>query len=127
MDVLMARIEVVLRRSERPSSPRTEPETLVVGDMRIDPAAHTIAIGDHLVELPPREFDLLHVLALEAGHVVSTDDLLDRVWGPEYAGEPQVIYVHVRWLRQAIEEDPHNPRRITTVRGVGYKLESQEP
>ena len=69
MDVLMARIEVVLRRSERPSSPRAEPETLVVGDMRIDPAAHTITIGDHLVELPPREFDLLHVLALEANHV----------------------------------------------------------
>jgi DNA-binding response OmpR family regulator len=126
MDVLMARIQVVLRRSERPSSPGTEPEPLVVGDMRIDPAAHTVTIGDRLVELPRREFDLLHVLALEAGHVVSIDDLLARVWGPEYAGEPQVVYVHVRWLRQRIEEDPQNPRRITTVRGVGYKLEPQE-
>jgi DNA-binding response OmpR family regulator len=126
MDVLMARIKVVLRRSEQAPSPGAGPESLEVGDIRIDPAAHTVTIGDQSVELPPREFDLLHVLALEAGHVVSTDDLLSRVWGPEYAGEPQVIYVHVRWLRQKIEGDSQHPRRIVTVRGVGYKLEPQE-
>jgi DNA-binding response OmpR family regulator len=76
--------------------------------------------------LPPREFDLLHALALEARHVVSTDELLARVWGAEYAGESQVVYVHVRWLREKLEEDPQRPRRIVTVRGVGYKLEPQE-
>jgi DNA-binding response OmpR family regulator len=77
------------------------------------------------VDLPHHEFDLLHTLALEAGHVISTDDLLARVWGAEYEGEPQIVYVHIRWLREKLEQDPHHPSRIITVRGVGYKLESQ--
>lgn len=125
-DVLMARIKAVLRRSEQAASPPTEPEPLVVGDVVIDPAAHTVSVEGRPVELPPREFDLLHALALEAGHVVSVDDLLARVWGAEYEGESQVVYVHVRWLREKLEEDPHRPRRIITVRGVGYKLEPGE-
>ena len=78
------------------------------------------------MDLPPRDFELLHALALEAGHVVALDDLLSRVWGAEYAGEPQVVYVHIRWLREKLEDDPHDPKRIVTVRGVGYKLEPQE-
>jgi DNA-binding response OmpR family regulator len=76
------------------------------------------------VDLAPREFDLLYALALEAGHVVPVDDLLARVWGAEYTGEPQVVYVHIRWLREKLEEDPKRPQRIVTVRGVGYKLVS---
>ena len=91
--------------------------------MEIDPAAHTVTLAGSSIELPPREFDLLHTLALEAGRVVSADELLSRVWGAEYEGESQVVYVHIRWLREKLEEDPHNPRRILTVRGVGYKLE----
>jgi DNA-binding response OmpR family regulator len=79
-----------------------------------------------MIELPPREFDLLHTLALEAGKVLSADDLLSRVWGAEYMGEPQVVYVHIRWLREKIEVDPENPSRLRTVRGVGYKLIPQE-
>ena len=79
------------------------------------------------VALSPREFDLLYALAVEADRVVSTDELLARVWGAEYAGEPQVVYVHIRWLREKLEEDPRRPRRILTVRGVGYKLASEAP
>jgi DNA-binding response OmpR family regulator len=92
----------------------------------VDPSAHTVTLKGKLLNLPPREFDLLHALALNPGHVLSVDELLGRVWGAEYIGEPQVVYVHVRWLREKLEEDPHNPRRIVTVRGVGYKLEAQE-
>jgi DNA-binding response OmpR family regulator len=55
--------------------------------------------------------------------VISVDDLLAQVWGPEYAGEPQGVYVHIRWLREKIETNPQKPKRIVTVRGVGYKLE----
>ena len=66
------------------------------------------------------------MLALEAGRVVSVDNLIARVWGSEYEGESQVIYVHVRWLREKMEVDPKHPRRIVTMRGVGYKLEPQE-
>jgi len=125
LDVLLARVKAVLRRSGRPPASQAEPAPLVVGDLVVDPAAHTVAVGGRPVELSPREFDLLHALALQAGQVVSVDDLLARVWGAEYEGEPQVVYVHVRWLREKLEEDPHHPRRILTVRGVGYKLVPQ--
>jgi DNA-binding response OmpR family regulator len=125
--VLLARIKTVLRRTERPEwVPPVEVEPLVVGDLVIDSAAHIVTLKSEPVDLPRLEFDLLYSLALEAGHVLSVDDLLSRVWGAEYLGEPQVVYVHIRWLREKLEEDPHHPRRIVTVRGVGYKLEPQE-
>lgn len=126
-DVLLARIEVVLRRARTSSAPVSPPDRLVVGDLMIDPAAHTVTLKGQPIELPPREFALLHVLALEAGRVVSVDDLLARAWGAEFEGEPQVIYVHIRWLREKLEEDPQKPRRIITIRGIGYKLEAQAP
>jgi len=122
IDVLLARIKAVLRRAASPPSPAREPAPLKVGDLVIDPVAHTVTVGGRAVELAPREFDVLYALALEAGHVVSVDDLLTRVWGAEYAGEPQVVYVHIRWLREKLEDDPQHPRRILTIRGVGYKL-----
>jgi len=126
LDVLLAHIKAVLRRSLRAVEPAAAQVTLVVGDITIAPNAHTVTVGGKTLDLPPREFELLHALTLEAGHVVSTEDLLARVWGAEYEGEPQVVYVHIRWLREKLEEDPQHPRRILTVRGVGYKLEPQE-
>ncbi len=125
LDVLLARIKAVLRRLQRPAMPEPEPQPLIVGDLAIDPAAHTVTVGGRPVDLSPREFQLLHTLALQAGQVISADDLLARVWGAEYEGEPQVVYVHIRWLREKLEEDPNQPRRILTVRGVGYKLVPQ--
>jgi DNA-binding response OmpR family regulator len=125
-EVLLAHIKAVLRRVERGGLAAPEPKTLQVGDLVIDPAAHTVTVAGQPIELPPREFAILHTLALEAGHVVSIDELLNRVWGAEYAGESQAVYVYVRWLRERIEADPTHPKRIVTVRGVGYKLEPQE-
>jgi DNA-binding response OmpR family regulator len=126
LDVVLARIKAVLRRSRTKPSAEAEPEVLEVGDLMIDPGAHSVTVGEQPLELTPREFDLLYTLAMEAGHVVSVDELLGRVWGAEFVGEPQVVYVHIRWLREKIEDDPNHPRRIVTVRGVGYKLELQE-
>ncbi len=122
-DVLLARIKAVLRRVQRPPAVPAEPQQLAVGDLAIDPATHQVTIGSRTVALTRREFDLLYTLALEPGHVLSAEELLARVWGAEYRGEPQVVYVHIRWLREKLEEDPHRPQRILTVRGVGYKLE----
>jgi DNA-binding response OmpR family regulator len=99
---------------------------LEVGDLVIEPAAHVVSLAGEPLDLAPREFDLLSALALHAGQVVSVDDLLAQVWGAEYEGETQAVYVHIRWLREKIETDPQNPRRIITIRGVGYKLEAQE-
>ena len=126
LDVLLARIKTVLRRTRAATTSPKEPGPLIVGDLTINPAAHSVTVGGRPVELPPREFDLLYALALEAGHVLSVDDLLSRVWGAEYIGEPQVVYVHIRWLRKKLEEDPDNPRRIVTMRRIGYKLVPQE-
>ncbi len=122
LNVLLARIKVVLRRFERIDPATPKPDTLTIGKLVINPAAHTVTLAGQAIDLTPLEFDMLHSLALDAGHVVSVDELLDRVWGAEYAGEPQIVYVHMRALRHKIEKDPQQPQRIITVRGVGYKL-----
>jgi len=122
MDVLLAHVKSVLRRTGSATETSSRPEPIAVGDLIIDPAAHTVHVAGKALSLPAREFALLHTLALEAGYVISVDDLLNRVWGAEFMGEPQVVYVHVRWLREKIEPDPQNPQRLLTVRGVGYKL-----
>jgi DNA-binding response OmpR family regulator len=124
LDILLARIKAVLRRASATTTPARAP--LAVGDLTIDPTAHTVVLGGQALELSPREFDLLYALAADAGHVVAVEDLLTRIWGAGFAGEPQVVYVHVRWLRQKLEPDPGHPRRIITVRGVGYKLQQCE-
>ncbi|MBL7163025.1 MAG: response regulator transcription factor [Anaerolineales bacterium] len=124
--VLLARIKAVLRRSQRKQQPATAPEAFSVGDIDIDPRAHTVRLQEKSVDLTPIEFKLLNTLAQQAGHVFSADDLLSRVWGVEYIGQPQVVYVHIRALRTKLEDNPNRPHRIITVRGVGYKLVPQE-
>jgi DNA-binding response OmpR family regulator len=125
-DVLLARVKAVLRRGGAAPAGSSEVAPLVVGDILIDPAAHTVTVAGRPVDLTVREFGMLYALALEAGKVLSIDDLIARVWGAEYSGEPQVVYVQIRWLREKIENDPNSPSRILNVRGVGYKLAPQE-
>ncbi len=126
-NVLVAHIKAVLRRfdhvaSSSPGQASANPEPLAVGNLVIDPVMHSVTLAGKQVELPRREFDLLHALALQPGRVFTVDELLGTVWGAEFIGQPQVVYVHIRWLREKIERDPNHPRRIVTVRGVGYKL-----
>lgn len=125
-DVLLARIKAVLRRVEDLPQPFQEKTTLVVGDIEIDTGAYTVKVGGELVELSPREFDLFYALVSEPNQVISVEDLLARVWGAEYIGQPQVVYVHIRWLREKIEVQANHPKRIITVRGKGYKFVPQE-
>lgn len=127
-DVLLAHVKSVLRRaaSVPAETASAKPDPLVIGDLIIDPAAHTVEVTGKSIALPAREFAVLNTLAQEAGYVVEMDDLLTRVWGEEFLGEPQVVYVHIRWLREKIEEDPAKPKRLLTVRGVGYKLVAYE-
>lgn len=122
VDVLIAHIKAVLRRSESASDAPRPVSPLKVGDLTLDPVAHTVNLGGRSVELSPKEFNLLHVLALEPNRVRSVDELLSSIWGAEFVGQPQVVYVHIRWLREKLESDPDHPKRIVTVRGVGYKL-----
>jgi DNA-binding response OmpR family regulator len=123
VDVLLAHVKAVLRRTETVTRHVEKSAALAAGDLTIEPNTHRATLGDRELALTPREFDLLHTLALEPRRVFSVDELLGRVWGAEFVGQPQVVYVHIRWLREKLEADPNNPTRLITVRGVGYKLE----
>jgi DNA-binding response OmpR family regulator len=125
MRELLARIRVVLRRMARePVQAANEP--LVAGDVWLDPAGRAVRVRGEPVDLPPKEFELLRLLLANAGIVLTTNYLLDAVWGEEFAGAVQVLYVHIGWLRERIELDPRQPRYIQTVRGVGYKFAAPE-
>ena len=125
---LLARVKAIFRRVDELTDGAKEdlPVVIRTGDLVIEPGAHMVTLAGESLDLAPREFDLLYALALNAGQVVSIDDLLAQVWGAEYEGETQAVYVHIRWLREKIESDPQKPQRIVTVRGVGYKLEALE-
>ena len=122
LDVLLAHIKAVLRRTEKFDRTTIGPQAIKAADITIDPVSHTVKVGEKMVALSPREFDLLFALAREPNRVFSIDELLGRVWGAEFIGQPQVVYVHIRWLREKIEKNPNDPQVLITVRGVGYKL-----
>jgi len=122
MSMLLAHIKAVLRRSGSVVEQAEALKVITVGDLTLDPLAHTVTVNGKNIEMTHRLFDLLHTMVLHTGQVLSTRDLLASVWGAEYIGEPQVVYVHIRWLREKIETRPEKPERILTVRGVGYKL-----
>lgn len=125
LDILLARIKAVLRRSGHPAhAPGGTP--IQCGDLRIDPQTYTVSRGQDALHLGPREFALLYTLASHPGEVVRLNALIRQVWGPDYTGDVQVIYVHMRWLREKLEADPNHPTRLITIRGVGYKLVPQE-
>jgi len=125
VDVVLAHIKAVLRRTEKKPQLERMDQLLVVGDLEIDSQAHTVICAGRALDLSPREFDLLSLLATQPEKVFSTEEILAQVWGAEFVGQPQVVYVHIRWLRQKLESDPDHPQRILTVRGVGYKLVPQ--
>ena len=122
MSVLLAHVKVVLRRAGASQLDARPREPVKVGDLTLDPLAHIATLTGQPLELTHREFDLLHTLMIHAGQVLSTQDLLTNVWGAEFIGEPQVVYVHIRWLREKIEIYLAKPR-IATVRGAGYRFE----
>ena len=119
MNELCARVRAVLRRTERAQEPE---QTLEAGGLRMDIARHTVAKDGAPIELTAKEFDLLAMLLKNRGKVLTRDSLLDKVWGVEYFGDTRTVDVHVRYLRQKVENDPDKPVLIQTVRGVGYKF-----
>jgi DNA-binding response OmpR family regulator len=126
-NVLLAHVKAVLRRIQSlEQNVISSSEIIEIGDLRIDPVAHTVLLKGNELNLSPREFDLLYTLARSATQVLSTDEILARVWGAEFIGQPQVVYVHIRWLREKLEENPNKPQRILTVRSVGYKYQPEE-
>jgi two-component system response regulator RegX3 len=121
---LVARVRAALRRAPRSGVEAGDAEDMIeIGDVRVDVARHEVSVHGQLVPLPLKEFELLELLMLNAGRVLTRDVLIDRIWGPNYFGDTKTLDVHVKRLRSKIEEDPANPTRIVTVRGVGYRYE----
>jgi two-component system response regulator RegX3 len=94
-----------------------------VGDVALDLQRHEVVIRDLQVSLPLKEFELLALMLENAGRVLSRDVLIDRIWGLDYVGDTKTLDVHVKRLRAKVEDDPSNPTRIVTIRGLGYKYE----
>ena len=117
---LQARIRALLRRAEATTAPPAAPAPVQLGAVTIDLAGHRILRDGKPLPLKPKAFDLLAFLVGNAGQAFSREQLLERVWGYEYAGETRTVDVHVHWLRRQVEADPATPRYIQTVRGVGY-------
>jgi two-component system response regulator RegX3 len=134
MRELVARMRAVLRRaSDQPSAAQAHADTqahaqadavsLVEGDVVLDIDRHELRVRGELVTLALKEFELLAYLLEHAGRVVTRDSLMHDVWGYDYVGDTKTIDVHVKRLRAKIEDDPSNPQRITTIRGLGYRYE----
>ena len=125
MRELIARVGAMLRRVRMAElSPTDEKKTLLeINDLKIDLARHRATLRGTELELTPKEFDLLAFLTKNKGFVFNREQLLEKVWGYDYAGDTRTVDVHIRWLRQKIETDPKNPKRLVTIRGTGYKLE----
>jgi two-component system KDP operon response regulator KdpE len=120
---LDARIRAVLRRS---AAADDEDPVLVVGGLQVDTRSRTVTLDDQLLELSPREFDLLAYLAASPGRVVSKRELLTEVWRLPYGGADKTVDVHLSWLRRKLGETAQEPRFLVTVRGVGVKLVAQD-
>jgi two-component system response regulator RegX3 len=120
---LVARMRAVLRRSPRDDEEMTSGDAIEVGDVVLDPERHEVFVRGDSVTLPLKEFELLEILLANAGRVLTRETLIDRVWGPNYYGDTKTLDVHIKRLRSKVEENPSSPRRITTIRGLGYKYE----
>ena len=125
MRELLARVRNMLRRSSTPaleSSPGDD-EVIRSGNLKIDLASHSITLDDEDLAMKPREFSLISLLAANRGRAFTRDQILERLWGHDYIGDSRTVDVHIRWLREKIEPEPSQPRRIVTIRGVGYRFD----
>src|SRR3990172_2449347 len=120
---LVSRVKAVLRRTNENAATMAG-QALEFEGLRIDPTSHTVTLDGQTVPLTAKEFDLLWFFARHPRQVFTRTQLLDRVWGYEFFGDPSTVTVHIRRLREKIERDPSQPRYILTVWGVGYKFES---
>jgi two-component system response regulator RegX3 len=122
MRELVSRIRALLRRAQLAEPTTISSSGIVLGDLVIDPERHQVRLRGALVSLPLKEFMLLAVLAQNLDRVVSRDRLIREVWGWDYVGSTKTLDVHVMRLRAKIEDDPAEPRRLITARGLGYRL-----
>ena len=123
VDILLAHLHAVLRRKSKSiTRPSPVDNSVIAGPFVMNPVSHTALKNGKTLDLAPREFDLLRMFISHPERAFSSNELVEGVWGVEFVGEPQVLYVQIRSLRIKIEENPSAPRHIQTLRGVGYKF-----
>ncbi len=130
MRELMARVKALLRRVRLirqeigvSNAALAEAELMVFDDLTINVSRREVSLKEKALSLKPQEYELMLYLAQHRGRALSREAILENVWGWEYTGDSRTVDVHVRWLREKIEISPASPRRIVTVRGVGYRFE----
>lgn len=116
---LLARMRAVLRRS---NSDGSSTPALEGGGVRLDPERFEVTVHGELVHLPRKEFELLELLMENRGRVLTREHLIDQIWGSDYFGDTRTLDVHIKRLRSKIETDPHDPKHLQTIRGLGYKF-----
>ncbi|MHB8669841.1 MAG: response regulator [Acidimicrobiales bacterium] len=122
---LVARMRAALRRMPKGDDLAPSPGAIDIGDVRLDPERHEVKVRGERVNLPLKEFEVLELLMVNAGRVVTRETIIDRVWGSDYVGDTKTLDVHVKRLRAKIEDEPASPSRLVTVRGLGYRYENQ--
>jgi DNA-binding response OmpR family regulator len=129
MREFLSRVKALLRRASYMRAELTantgpmQNEVINLSDLTINQVRREVTFNEKPLRLKPKEYDLLVFLVMNKGIALSRDMILERVWGWEYTGGRRTVDVHIRWLREKIEADPAAPRRITTVRGIGYRFE----
>ncbi|HEY70800.1 MAG TPA: response regulator transcription factor [Anaerolineae bacterium] len=128
MRELIARVKALLRRvrldrTEEHEDQVKQANILRFEDLTINTTRHEVLVGDEVISLRPKEYDLLLFLARNQGQVLSRSLILERVWGWDFSGNTRTVDVHIRWLRSKIEPNADEPHRIITVRGVGYRFD----
>ena len=122
MRELVSRVRANLRRVRLPTTAVSADEVLTGGPTRMDVARHEVTVRAEPVTLPPKEFELLEAFLRRKGRLLTRDFLIEEVWGVDYYGDTRTLDVHVKRLRRKLEEDPHHPVHLLTVRGLGYKF-----
>jgi DNA-binding response OmpR family regulator len=127
---LLARVKAMLRRDEMireevagEVGEGSEKDVMFFGDLTINISRHEVLCGDEVLSLKPKEYELLVYLVRHKGQVLTRDQILEEVWGWDFAGGTRTVDVHIRWLRSKVEPDARNPKRIVTVRGTGYRFD----
>jgi DNA-binding response OmpR family regulator len=128
MRELLARVKAQLRRmkiieKEQQDQPSPSERKLVFDNLVLDPHRREVSLDGQILPLKPKEYELLHYLAVHKGQALARNQILEEVWGWDFAGGSRSVDVHIRWLREKVESNPSEPARIITLRGVGYRFE----
>jgi DNA-binding response OmpR family regulator len=121
MRELLARVRALLRRAE--TTPAAEAEVLTAADLQVNLRKREASKGGKVLALKPKEYELLVFLLRNRGRAFTREQLLDQIWGYDFVGDTRTVDVHVRWLRQKIEDEPAKPTRLITIRGMGYRFD----